>query len=92
MYVSIVLISGAGDGTTKKLDLQDKWSTTIFQEVMDLAGGSNWERWKRDRQAAGLPIVDLTPASTTIKRTVSDYRDLFAKPGRPKTGAAAVLP
>ncbi len=82
----------AGDGTTKTIDLQDKWSTTIFQDVMDLAGGNNWERWKRERKAAGLPIVEYAPAKPTIEKTMSDYSDLFTRLDRPKTGAAAVLP
>ena len=46
------------DGTTKSLDVDGKWSHTIFQEIMDLGGGLRWEKWKAQRTAEGLPIVE----------------------------------
>lgn len=70
-----------GDGTVKTLDMDRKWSTSIFRELMDTAGGTSWERWKTDRIAAGLPILE---------QGVEERLPL--EPIRPKTGAGAVLP
>ena len=81
--------------------LEGKWSSTIFQELMDLAGGSPWERWKRERAAAGLPIVEVPiPKKTAPKAPSRESRkqgkeelvqpELHLDPA--KTGAAAVLP
>jgi len=82
------------DGSTQTLNLDKKWSSTIFEEVMDLAGGSPWERWKRERKAAGLPVVDVPEpkvktASPKADKPKVDYSSLF---NTGKTGAAAVLP
>ncbi|KAI0791780.1 hypothetical protein C8Q75DRAFT_715513 [Abortiporus biennis] len=78
------------DGSAKTLNLEGKWSSTIFQEVMDLAGGKNWEQWKQERTEAGLPIMDVPEAKPKEKKTATvDYAALF---NSGKTGAAAVLP
>ena len=61
--------------------MDSKLSTSIFQELMDTAGGPSWDRWKAGRVAAGLPIV--SQAVVEIPKV---------EPERPKTGAAAVLP
>ncbi|EED77782.1 predicted protein, partial [Postia placenta Mad-698-R] len=45
------------DGTSRTLNMDQKWSSAIFQELMDLGGGSPWLRWKKERAAAGLPVV-----------------------------------
>jgi small subunit ribosomal protein S25 len=58
-----------------------KLSTSIFQELMDTAGGSSWERWKAGRIFAGLPII--SQAVVEIPKVELE---------RQKTGAAAVLP
>lgn len=89
------------DGTSQTLDLDKKWSSTIFQELMDLAGGNPWERWKKERAAAGLPPVDVPeakpkPSPTPRKRSkgkselAEDMSKLFLNPD--KKGAAAILP
>ncbi|THH30401.1 hypothetical protein EUX98_g3800 [Antrodiella citrinella] len=91
------------DGTSRTLDLDKKWSSTIFEELMDLAGGHPWERWKRERIAAGLPFVDRpepkskstpTPRKSRSKKSKADapldISQLFLNPN--KKGAAAVLP
>ena len=70
----------------------------VFQELMDIAGGSPWERWKRERTAAGLPIVDVpkpkfvAPKAPTWvpKGKAAEEPELQLDPA--KTGAAAVLP
>lgn len=60
---------------------------------MDMAGGTPWQRWKKERTAAGLPVVE-EPApkpneeKAKAKRTVT-LGELFQTG---KTGAAAVLP
>ncbi|KAH8101446.1 hypothetical protein BXZ70DRAFT_933111 [Cristinia sonorae] len=87
------------DGTSKTLDLDNKWSSAIFEELMDLAGGNPWERWKRERIAAGLPFVDEPepkpkPAPSAPKKRSflpgTEPSKLLLDPT--KTGAAAVLP
>ncbi|TCD63096.1 hypothetical protein EIP91_006000 [Steccherinum ochraceum] len=90
------------DGTSRTLDLDSKWSSTIFEELMDVAGGNPWERWKRERRAAGLPLVDRPEprpkpppkVSKRLSKSVDATSDamvqLLLNPG--KTGAAAVLP
>jgi small subunit ribosomal protein S25 len=68
------------DGRKQRLYLHNKWSSTIFQELMDTAGGNSWTRWKAERSEAGLPVVDVPLQSPA------------PPPPRPATGAAAVLP
>ena len=48
-----------GDGSTQSLDVDGKWSSTIFTELMELGGGPRWEEWKKQRTEAGLPLVDI---------------------------------
>jgi len=74
------LVLEFSDGRKQSLNLSNKWSSTIFQEVMDTAGGNSWTRWKAERAEAGLPVVDTPPKNHT------------PPPPRPTTGAAAVLP
>ncbi|KAJ7596688.1 hypothetical protein C8J56DRAFT_737576, partial [Mycena floridula] len=45
------------EGTSHTFNLQDKWSTTIVRELMDVAGGNPWEKWKADAIKAQKPIV-----------------------------------
>ncbi|TFY77152.1 hypothetical protein EWM64_g6859 [Hericium alpestre] len=72
------------NGDTKSIDLANKWSANIFQELMDTAGGSSWTRWKNERQAAGLPILEgMRENASPFARTSPDHS---------KKGAAAVLP
>ena len=71
---------------------------------MDAAGGPSWEKWKRERAAAGLPILDVPKPKNVAPKAPSWVRKTDAaegdKPGAPlelhfdsaKTGAAAVLP
>jgi small subunit ribosomal protein S25 len=68
------------DGRKQSIDIHNKWSSTIFQELMDTAGGNSWTRWKTERAEAGLPVVDGPTGNYTPPSP------------RPKTGAAAVLP
>lgn len=80
------------------MDLEGKWSSAIFTELMDTAGGSSWERWKRERAAAGLPIIDVPKPKEVAPKTpkwvpkekVAEEPELKLDPT--KTGAAAVLP
>ena len=66
---------------------------------MDIAGGSSWERWKRERAAAGLPIIDIpkpknvapkAPKWVSKQKDASQEEELHLDPS--KHGAAAVLP
>ena len=72
------------DGSKKTFTMDGKWSSTIFADVMDAAGTPAWDKWKADRNAAKLPIVDGPPKSQKPSPPPS--------PTTKKTGAAAVLP
>ncbi|KIK66057.1 hypothetical protein GYMLUDRAFT_158496 [Collybiopsis luxurians FD-317 M1] len=45
------------NGSRKTIDMNDKWSTTITQELLDLSGGEPWKKWKRRAAEQGLPIL-----------------------------------
>lgn len=75
------------DGKTRTFDLEDKWSSNIFKELMEAAGGASWTRWKAEREASGLPIVD-EPSKSRPSSPSSPFPFLNSA----KTGAAAVLP
>lgn len=77
-----------GDGTIRTVNMQGKWSSAIFEELMEMGGGDAWQKWKEDRIAAGLPVVDLPVAA--IKPKTQTAPTPLIHPG--KTGAAAVLP
>ncbi|EPQ61398.1 hypothetical protein GLOTRDRAFT_29854 [Gloeophyllum trabeum ATCC 11539] len=93
-------------GQTKTLNLAGKWSTSIFEELMNTAGGESWEEWKKERQAKGLPIIEGLEAAK-FQEKMREQR-LSEQPTRPrkakseevdplanlqtKTGAAAILP
>jgi small subunit ribosomal protein S25 len=59
------------DGSTKTLDLQAKWSTTIVKELMETAGGESWARWKAEANASGSPLVPGEELQKTPKDFVS---------------------
>ena len=40
------------DGTTHTLNMEGKWSTAIYSELMDLTAGSWWRRLKYQQEAA----------------------------------------
>lgn len=72
--------------------MDKKWSSNIFQELMDMAGGSPWQRWKKQRIAAGLPIIDPPPTPNSKPAKAASIEDILFNPNRAKTGAAAILP
>jgi small subunit ribosomal protein S25 len=37
--------------------MHEKWSTTILKELMEVAGGDLWHKWKVEAASAGLPLV-----------------------------------
>jgi len=74
------LVLEFSDSRKQSFDIQNKWSSRIFEEVMDSAGGNSWTRWKTERMENGLPIVDGPP------------QNYAPATSRPATGAAAVLP
>lgn len=67
-----------------------------------MTGGSSWEKWKKQRSAAGLPVVDVpeargappvTPRKQSRSRVKPDPTEVEAALINPeKTGAARVLP
>ncbi|KAH9036604.1 hypothetical protein EDB85DRAFT_2288145 [Lactarius pseudohatsudake] len=72
--------SNVADGRKQDFDIHNKWSSRIFEEIMESAGGNSWTRWKTERIENGLPIVDGPP------------QNYVPPTPRPATGAAAVLP
>lgn len=72
------------DGSKKSFTMDEKWSTAIFASVMDAAGTPAWHRWKAERTAARLPIVDGPPEA--------HKPPIPPSPKRKVSGAAAVLP
>ncbi|KAI8983279.1 hypothetical protein BD414DRAFT_523181 [Trametes punicea] len=53
------------NGTTHKLTLDGKWSTTIFSELMELSAGPWWQKWKKERAAAGEHATPPPPKPKT---------------------------
>ena len=51
--------------------MQQKWSTTILKELMDLAGGVSWAQWKSHAQASGQPVAPGEENEARIKTTPS---------------------
>ncbi|PPQ85032.1 hypothetical protein CVT26_007769 [Gymnopilus dilepis] len=49
------------NGPPKKLDMQDKWSSTILKELMDIAGGEPWKRHVQTCASTGAPLFPSTP-------------------------------
>ncbi|OJT12885.1 hypothetical protein TRAPUB_10582 [Trametes pubescens] len=49
------------NGTTHKLDMDGKWSSTIFNELLDLSAGPWWQKYKRERAAAGESATPPPP-------------------------------
>ncbi|KAJ3811777.1 hypothetical protein F5876DRAFT_64519 [Lentinula aff. lateritia] len=45
------------NGSIKTINMHDKWSTTILQELLDISGGDPWTKWKRTRSERGLPLL-----------------------------------
>lgn len=95
-----------GDGKEQKLSLANKQSSDIFVELMNLAGGIQWDRWKQQRTSANLPLVDpptpkapslasLSTKPITKKKQSTEKKEPEVAPDMPdlsKTGAAMVLP
>ncbi|PFH48213.1 hypothetical protein AMATHDRAFT_150434 [Amanita thiersii Skay4041] len=48
---------GFANGTVRRVDMHQKWSTSILKELMDMAGGDAWKEWKVKARASGQPIV-----------------------------------
>ncbi|RPD70846.1 hypothetical protein L226DRAFT_538661 [Lentinus tigrinus ALCF2SS1-7] len=49
------------NGTTHTVDMEGKWSSAIFHELMDLSAGAWWQRWKNEQTAAGLSTTPPPP-------------------------------
>lgn len=77
-----------GNGSKQTLDMSQKWSSAILQELMDKAGDSSWSQWKQSRAAAGLPILEVPVPDKKPPQT----EELVFRFDHTKTGAAAVLP
>ena len=51
------------DGRKTSIDMSQKWSTQIFEELMDAAGGERWKQFKESMNL-GLKTVFLVGASS----------------------------
>jgi hypothetical protein len=65
----MILKTIAEDGSSQTLSLAHKWSSTIVRELMDLAGGSSWERWKAHAHETGVSVV---PGEENAGKPVAD--------------------
>jgi len=83
LFPNVHFYDTIGDGDVCTLDLQGKWSTTIVKELMDVAGGSSWQRWKDEVAASGLPLVpgeDQEGQKTTRKaQRIFTWKKLSSK-------------
>lgn len=64
---------------------------------MEIGGGPAWERWKAERTAAGLPLVEVPRPKAKAAPTKSSQKksaevETPELPDFTKAGAAAVLP
>jgi small subunit ribosomal protein S25 len=77
------------NGTSKTLDVSQKWSSAILEQVLDEAGGDRWLAFKAERRAAGkepvFPVVTPKPKPVAV-----DPSTLTSNSG--KEGVAAALP
>lgn len=53
LTLEIMLVTGK----VQKFDLQGQWSTAIVKELMEVAGGEPWIKWKRNAQREKIPII-----------------------------------
>ena len=56
-----VRVKRAENGTTHTLDMEGKWSSVIYQELLDLAAGPWWARWKAEQAENGTPVTPHPP-------------------------------
>ncbi|KAI1790489.1 hypothetical protein LXA43DRAFT_1095438 [Ganoderma leucocontextum] len=50
------------NGTTHKLDVEGKWSSAIYTELMDLTAGSWWQKWKQQQATGGHSAARVPPS------------------------------
>jgi hypothetical protein len=67
MLSKIPIAFQTAGGQTRTIDLDGKWSTNIFEDLMDLAGGPVWENWKAMHPSERRPVVPVVrhPAKNT---------------------------
>ncbi|TFK71728.1 hypothetical protein BDN72DRAFT_837307 [Pluteus cervinus] len=62
------------NGQQKTIDIHEKWSTTIVKELMEVAGGDPWKKWKAEALLAGTPVVPGEEAEQPIKKRVDSSK------------------
>lgn len=51
--------------------MHEKWSTSIVKELMEVAGGDPWRKWKAEAVLAGVPVLPGEEAEDlAVKRPV----------------------
>ncbi|OCH94216.1 hypothetical protein OBBRIDRAFT_789552 [Obba rivulosa] len=80
------------NGPTQTLSMDHKWSTSIFEQLMELAGGTPWQRWKKERKAAGLPLVNEPTPKPKEEQKPKREVPMSQLWDTSKKGAAAILP
>ncbi|PIL30775.1 hypothetical protein GSI_06943 [Ganoderma sinense ZZ0214-1] len=49
------------NGVTHKVNMEGKWSTAIYNELMELTAGSWWQKWKQQESSAGHLATRIPP-------------------------------
>ncbi|EAU93277.1 hypothetical protein CC1G_12183 [Coprinopsis cinerea okayama7 len=78
------------NGQNKTINLAGKWSTSIVKELMEIGGGSQWQKWKEEAQAQGGEVIpgeksELPPSQRLKVKTdlpsLSQFRSSKGKEG-----------
>ncbi|KAG6916921.1 hypothetical protein DXG01_004682 [Tephrocybe rancida] len=77
------------NGKEETLNMHEKWSTTILKELMEVAGGDPWVKWKLEATAAGIPVIpgEENERATVKRSTRTPLPSLNAfRASRPTSG------
>ncbi|KAF5382835.1 hypothetical protein D9757_007317 [Collybiopsis confluens] len=67
------------NGSVKTINMHDKWSTSITEEILNITGGDPWKHWKRKANEQNLPILpghDRASSYTPPNRGSATYPNL----------------
>ena len=60
-YRTLSFCGGIENGVTHKLNMEGKWSSAIYTELMDLTAGSWWQKWKQQQSTGGQSAARVPP-------------------------------
>ncbi|KXN86145.1 hypothetical protein AN958_10449 [Leucoagaricus sp. SymC.cos] len=75
-------------GQTRTIEMDERRSTDIIKEVMDLAGGEPWRAYKKRREEEGEPIL---PGGEKAYKLLKAQKTT-APPVKPRSSGAASKP